>query len=85
MSKLEKSLRKVPAHVARDARAVIDRVAAGATVRELGGKRMKHDRTCVSVELGRSWRLVLDATGELTPVAVLSHENYSRGARPGKR
>lgn len=79
----EKSLRKKPAEVVRRARAIAKRIANGETVSDLGGKRMRHDRSVVSVPIGLRWRVLIDASGDsLDPVALVSHEDYSRGAKP---
>ena len=79
----EKSLRNKPAKVVERAREFARQIEAGATVADLGAKRMRHDRDVVSVRIGRSWRVIVDASGDrLVPVALRSHEDYSRGAKP---
>lgn len=77
---------KLPEKIRRKATAALDSLSAGATVRDLRGKRLQHDRTIVSVPLGRRWRMLLRETDDaLELMEVLSHEQYSKGARPGKR
>lgn len=80
-----KGLRRVPSKIAKRARAIAARAEGGATVRDLGGKRMKHNRREISVPIGRSWRVILRDTGDgLEAIAVMSHERYSRGMKPGR-
>jgi hypothetical protein len=86
MSKFEKSLRNKPAWVVLRARAIADKVRAGTTANAIDARRMAYDRTRLSVEIGRAWRVVLlEVDGELRPLALLSHEDYSRGAKVGRR
>lgn len=84
MSKFEKTLRGKPRQVAARAREIAALAEAGAPAHELGARRQRHDRTVLSVEIGRSWRVLLveGDDGRLTPTALRSHEDYSRGAKP---
>lgn len=81
-----KGLDKVPAKVRRKAEAIMAKIDAGEPVNALGGKRLKHDRSVVSFPLGRRWRMLAKfEDGKLEPLEVMSHEQYSKGARPGRR
>lgn len=81
----EKSLERKPRRVADRAREIAKRALEGATAPELKARRMKHSRAELSVRIGRSWRVILDdVDGRLVPRALMSHEQYSRGARPGR-
>lgn len=85
MSKFEKSMKRAPKRIRAQARAIAAQIEAGATVSEIGGRRLQYNRDMVSVPIGRSWRMVVDASGgELTPVSVQSHEDYSNGAKAGR-
>lgn len=77
-------LSRLPKDRQRKARAILDGLARGEPLATYRGKRMRHDRTVVSVPLGRRWRIILRDTGDgLEFVAACSHERYSRGAKPG--
>ena len=73
-----------PAHQAR-ARAILREVAAGAPLARFKGKRLKHDRTQLSVPLGEKWRLLFEVVdGKPVPRRCLSHSDYN-GRKPGRR
>jgi hypothetical protein len=62
------------------ARELLGRIAGGAPLGALGGKRWQGDRGLASVPMG--YRLVLrDVGGELRPVACMTHEAYN-GLKP---
>lgn len=65
------------------ARELLGRLAGGAPLGALGGKRWQGDRGLASVPIGMGYRLVLrDVGGELRPVACMTHEAYN-GLKPG--
>ena len=73
-----------PAHQAR-ARAILREVAAGAPLARFKGKRLKHDRTQLSVPLGEKWRLLFEVVdGKPVPRRCMSHSDYN-GRKPGLR
>jgi hypothetical protein len=75
--------KRLPASVREKARALVARIEAGATLGELRGKRMKHDRGIGSIAIGRRWRMTVEITDAgLVPIKVQSHEDYSRGQCP---
>ena len=89
MTQFEKSLERKPKRIADKARAIATRANAGAAPRDLKARRMKHTKhgsPVYSVSIGRAWRVLLDEKdGKLIPRELVSHENYSRGCKPGAR
>jgi hypothetical protein len=79
-------LRRLPRHIVEKTRAILERIADGATVRDLEAKRMQYDRQFVSVVVTREYRLVcLDTEAGLQPVEALSHEDYNTRYAGGNR
>ncbi len=73
-----------PAHQTR-ARAILCDVAAGAPLARFKGKRLKHDRTLISVPLGGNWRLLFkESAGKPVPRECMSHSDYN-ARKPGLR
>jgi hypothetical protein len=73
------------AGMVRRARAILQRIAAGEPYRRFHGKRLLHDRRCISVPLGRHYRLLFEDQGDwLRPLACMSHSDYN-GTKPGAR
>jgi hypothetical protein len=69
----------------RRARDILRRIAAGEPYVRFHGKRLRHDRTRISVPLGRHYRLIFHDDGvRLRPVACMSHSAYN-GTKPGTR
>jgi len=65
------------------ARELLGRLANGASLGALGGKRWQGDRCLARIPIGMSYRLVVrDVGGELRPVACMTHEAYN-GLKPG--
>lgn len=85
MNTFEKSLKRKPARVVKVAMAIAKKARAGAKPSDIEARRMRHCRDQLAVEIGREWRVVLDEVdGRLVPRALMSHEQYSRGARVGR-
>ena len=69
----------------RRAREILRRIAAGEPYFRFHGKRLRHDRTRISVPLGRHYRIVFSEEGAgLRPIACMSHSAYN-GTKPGTR
>lgn len=69
----------------RRARTILAEIGKGAPWHQFNGKRLQHDRTIISVPLGRRYRIIFRAdTGTPVPVEVLSHEAYN-ATKPGRR
>ena len=69
----------------RRARTILKEIDRGAPWHQFNGKRLQHDRTIISVPLGRRYRIIFRAdSGTPVPVEVLSHENYN-ATKPGRR
>jgi hypothetical protein len=76
---------RIPAKIQARADAIADRIREGASLQSLRAKRMKHDRTMISVPVGRHWRLMVEQTKEgLVVGALMSHGDYN-GTKPGSR
>lgn len=73
-----------PAHQER-ARDVIRALAAGVSHTRFKGKRLQHERTQISVPLGRHWRLMfIEIDKTPVPLKCCSHSDYN-GRKPGRR
>lgn len=67
------------------AREILEAIGHGAPWHQFNGKRLNHDRTIISVPLGRRYRILFRTNeGSPQPVEVLSHEAYN-GTKPGRR
>lgn len=80
------SLRDLPSKgLVQRARMILGEIQRGAPWHQFNGKRLQHDRTIVSVPLGRRYRILFRTDeGAPRPVEVLSHEAYN-GTKPGRR
>ncbi len=68
----------------RRARTILAEIDRGAPWHQFNGKRLQHDRTIISVPLGRRYRIIFRAEiGAPVPVQVLSHESYN-ATKPGR-
>lgn len=77
-------LSRLPKSHQRKARNILAALERGEPWATYRGKRLRHDRTVVTIPLGRRWRMILRDTGDgLEFVEACSHERYSRGAKPG--
>lgn len=79
-------LRHLPSKgLVQRARLILDEIQRGAPWHQFNGKRLQHDRTIVSVPLGRRYRILFRTDdGAPRPVEVLSHEAYN-ATKPGRR
>jgi hypothetical protein len=79
-------LRHLPSKgLVQRARMILEEIQKGAPWHQFNGKRLQHDRTIVSVPLGRRYRILFRTDeGAPRPVEVLSHESYN-GTKPGRR
>jgi len=69
----------------RRARTILQEIDRGAPWHQFNGKRLQHDRTIVSIPLGRRYRIIFRTDdGSPRPVEVLSHEAYN-ATKPGGR
>ncbi|MFV8752188.1 hypothetical protein ACNOYE_16695 [Nannocystaceae bacterium ST9] len=67
------------------AREILEAIGRGAPWHQFNGKRLQHDRTIISVPVGRRYRMLFRTnTGSPQPVEVLSHEAYN-ATKPGRR
>jgi hypothetical protein len=77
-------LKSLPIHVIVKARNIIDALQARQNYREFRGKRLRHDRSVISIPVTRNYRLLCcDRDGTLEPQAVISHSDYNV-CKPGK-
>lgn len=68
----------------RRARTILAEIDRGAPWHQFNGKRLQHDRTIISIPLGRRYRIIFRAdNGAPVPVQVLSHESYN-ATKPGR-
>jgi hypothetical protein len=71
-------LQHLPAHVILKARNIIDGLQASRDYREFRGKRLRHDRSVISIPVTRNYRMLcLDLDGLLQPQQVISHGDYN--------
>jgi hypothetical protein len=68
----------IPHRVKEKARRVIQQLEQGKPYWQMQGKRLRKDRSVISIPIGRRWRLVvLDCgSGEIQPKELLSHGQY---------
>ncbi len=77
---------KIPNRIQARAKEIIAQISKGAPVARFHGKRLRNDRTVISIPIGRNWRLLLRSTREgLLFDQILSHEDYNRAKPQGKR
>ncbi|GAC1461054.1 MAG: hypothetical protein NVS2B14_06460 [Chamaesiphon sp.] len=71
-------LRHLPAHVVIRARIIIAGLQTQKNYRDFGGKRLRHNRSIVSIPVTRNYRMLCQDCGNfLLPQEVLSHEDYN--------
>ncbi len=64
--------------IADKARSILDAIQAGESFQKFHGKRLKFDRTIISVPVNRDYRLIYDQIDDtLTPRKVIGHEDYN--------
>ena len=69
----------LPEQVAKKAAQIIRKLNSGVSYTDLHGKRLTAwDHNIISIQLGSSYRILCkDDGGNVTPVEVLSHEQYN--------
>ena len=71
-------LSSLPAYVVLKARNIINGLQTCQNYREFHGKRLRHDRSVVSIPVTRNYRMLcLDLDGNLQPKQVISHGEYN--------
>lgn len=71
-------LRRLPKPIVIKSRDILAELQTGTHFKTLGGKRMKPDRTVVRIPVGHRYRMICrDYQGQITPLSVLSHEDYN--------
>ena len=71
-------LRNLPRNVVLKSRYIIQCLAKEPNYRQFKGKRLRHNRSVVSIPINRSYRLLCRDRGQfLSPEAVISHEDYN--------
>jgi len=71
--------RKLPKAVRAKAQGICDRLQGGTPVRDLRGQRMRHDRSLISIPVGRRYRLLVVESDEGMDVRdLLTHEAYNK-------
>ena len=71
-------LKSLPTHVILKARNIIDGLQERRDYREFRGKRLRHDRSVISIPVTRNYRLLCsDRDGQLEPREVISHGDYN--------
>lgn len=75
--------RDIPRSVVSRAIYATAQLARGARLHELGGRRLRRDRSIAVLDLGHRYRMILKehVDGTLEPTRVVSHETYNRIAR----
>jgi len=64
----------------KKAKKFVEHLEGGGAWQAIGGRRLQHNRECVSIPVGRRYRITLDlqaGTGQ-----VQTHEQYN-GTKPG--
>ena len=76
-------LHNLPTHVILKARNIIDGLQNSRDYREFRGKRLRHNRSVISIPVTRNYRMLcLDRDGLLQPQQVISHGDYNT-CKPG--
>ena len=79
-------LTHLPKHIVPIARHKISFLMAGGSYRQLGGKRIRCNRSLLSIPVTRNYRLLCHITShQITPQQVLSHEAYNSIVRNTRR
>lgn len=79
-------LTHLPKHVVKVARHKLRSLAAGNSYHTLNGKRLKGNRSLLSIPVTHNYRLLCHITSQqITPLQVLSHEDYNAIARNTRR
>jgi hypothetical protein len=77
-------LSSLPAYVVLKARNIMNGLQTCQNYREFHGKRLRHDRSVISIPVTRNYRMLcLDLDGTLQPKQVISHGEYNV-TKPGR-
>ncbi|WOD38387.1 hypothetical protein [Nodosilinea sp. E11] len=80
------NLRGLPTHVVQKSRHIIDELEIGRHFGKLGGKRMIFDKSVIRIPVGLRYRMLCrEERGRITPLMVLSHEDYNAYASNRRR
>jgi hypothetical protein len=75
-------LYKLPHAIARKARSILEKITDGTVYWKLGGKRLSGERQLIRIPIGRRYRLLCrEEANQITPLKVLSHEDYNPWVR----
>jgi len=68
--------------IADKVRRIMDAIAAGTCYTSFKGKRMRYDRSVISIPVNREYRIIYDkCSNGIFPRTVMSHESYN-GTKP---
>lgn len=78
------NLKNLPKNVVLKSRRIIQHLQSQGDYHHFHGKRLRHDRSIISIPVTRSYRLLCRDCGPLLiPEAVVSHEDYNV-VKPGR-
>ena len=70
-------LRQLPKPLVAKSRELLSKLEDGEPWGNLGGKKLRHDRSIISIPINRDYRLICRfEDGKLIPVRADSHEDY---------
>lgn len=79
------NLKNLPKNVVIKSRRIIKQLQIQSDYRQFHGKRLRHNRSIISIPINRNYRLICRDRGQfLSPEAVVSHEDYNV-VKPGSR
>lgn len=79
-------LRKLPKAIVKKARNVLSALKQGTNYWQLSGKRLEMMRNVIRIPITRRYRLLChDEDDQITPIKVISHEDYNPLSRNPKR
>jgi hypothetical protein len=79
-------LRGLPEHVVLKSRSILADLQKGKHFQKLSGKRMHFDKTLVRIPVGLRYRMLCrEEQGRITPLMVVSHEDYNAYANNKRR
>lgn len=71
-------LRGLPTHVVQKSRHIVGELEKGRHFSKLSGKRMHFDKSVVRIPVGLRYRMLCrEEKGRITPLMVMSHEDYN--------
>lgn len=79
-------LRGLPEHVVLKSRHIVNELKIGRHFGKLGGKRMNFNREVIRIPVGLRYRMLCrDDRSRVTPLMVISHEDYNAYANNKRR